>query len=120
MAGMTYTMADLEKARAELTRLSDAFANDSSNNPNKYQSQIKAASRKVRHIEAALKDAGVIPLTDHEKLERELDAAFPNARSKEVVEHKGKKYQRWFYPAEKSNSGKTVHEWDKGWREVTE
>ena len=118
MANTSYTIEDLENARAELRRWDDAFADTSSNNPNKYRSQIRAAASEVRRIEAALKDAGVIPLTEHEKLERELDVAFPQAQSKEVVEYRGKKYQRWFSPAEKSNSGKTVHEWKKGWSEV--
>lgn len=113
-----YTMADLEAARAELKGWTEAFANDSSNNPNKYQSQIKSARMKVRMIEEALKAAGTIPLTDQERLERDLDKLFPSAQSKAIVEHGGKRYQRRFYPAEKSRSGKTVQVWDKSWVEV--
>jgi hypothetical protein len=37
-----------------------------------------------------------------------------------IVEHNGKRYQRWYAPAEMSNSGKTVQAWDRGWREVAE
>lgn len=118
MADTPYTLADLEKARAALDAVNERFASYSGNNPDKYQSQIKAAERDVRAIKAALKMDGTLPLTDQEKLERELDAAFPKAQSKEVVQYKGKKYQRWFYPAEKSNSGRTVHGWDKGWKEI--
>jgi hypothetical protein len=115
MADPKYTMADLERAREELNRWSEAVANDSSGNPNKHQSQLKSARSEVRLIESALKASGDIAATEHEALERELDAAFPNAKSKEVVEHKGKRYQRRFLPAERSNSGKTVHEWHKWW-----
>jgi len=82
------TLPDLETARGALQRLQQKFANYSGNNPNKFQSDIKAASAKVRSIEASLKTTGVIPLTDQEKLERELDAAFPDAKSKEVVEYR--------------------------------
>ena len=118
MADTTYSVADLEAARAELTRWSDAFANNSSNNPNKFQSQIMSARMKVRVIEVALKSAGMIPMTAQEQLESELDKAFPDAQSKQIVEHNGKRYQRRFSPAEMSNSGKTVQVWDRSWVEV--
>lgn len=118
MTPTTYTMADLEKARAVLEAVHQRFDNYSGNNPDRYQSQMNAARREVRHIESALKAAGVIPLSAQEQLEQELDRLHPDAPSKTIVEHNGKRYQRWYYPAEKSNSGKTVHEWDKGWRGV--
>jgi len=120
MADETYTLEGLENARAELKRLEDAWDNYSGNNPDKYQSQIKSARTMVRVIESTLKANGTLPLTEQEQFEGELDAAFPNAQSKEIVEHNGKRYQRWFLPAEKSNSGKTVKAWDRGWREVAE
>lgn len=118
MADTPYTMADLEAARADLTRWIDAFANDSSNNPNKFRSQIKAARMRVRTIEAALKIDGTLPLTEQERVENELDKLHPDAHSKMVADYNGKKYRRWYYPAEKSNSGKTVQVWDRGWEEV--
>lgn len=114
-----YTLEGLEKARAELKRLTDAWDNYSGNNPNKYQSQIKSARLQVSIIESALKANGTIPLTEHEQLERELDRLHPDAESKLIVEHNGKRYQRWYAPAAVSNSGKTVQAWDRGWREVT-
>ncbi len=63
-----------------------------------------------------LKDNGTIP--DRARSARTRDELHPDAASKLVVEHKGKRYQRWYFPAEKSNSGKTVHEWDSGWKEI--
>ena len=114
-----YTLADLEAARAEVQGLTDAFANDTSNNPNKFRAATNAARSKVRLIEEYLKSSGALPMTDHEKLKRRLDAAHPNAKSKEIVEFEGKKYQRRFTPLEMSRSGKTVMEWDKEWVELT-
>jgi hypothetical protein len=73
-----------------------------------------------REIERYLKDLGVLELTDKEKLEKELDRAFPDAQSKEVVEYNGKKYMRRFFPIEKSRSRKTVKEWGKSWEPVKE
>lgn len=114
------TLEDLEAARQELAIWSDRFDNYSGNNPDKFQSDIKAARRKVRDLEDALKATGAIRLTEHEILEAELDRLFPGAKSKAIVSHEGRKYQRRFWPLEKSNSRKTVKEWGKGWQDVTE
>ena len=113
-----YTLEDYKKAKTELDRWNDAFDNYSGNNPDKYQADIKAAARKVREIEQYLKDVGILELTEKEKLERELDRAFPNAKSKEIVQYKGKKYIRRFFPIERSRSRKTVMEWGKSWESV--
>lgn len=115
-----YTLDDLANARATLQRLSDAFDRYTGNNPNKGQADIKAACRQVRAIEQHLKRSGVIPLTEREKVEAELDRAFPNARSKQVVEHNGRRYQRWFNPLEWSRSRKSVPQWERGWADVTD
>jgi hypothetical protein len=74
----------------------------------------------VREIEQYLKDGGIFELTEMERLEKELDRAFPNAQSKEVIEYNGKKYRRRFWPLEKSRSRKTVTEWGKSWEPVEE
>jgi hypothetical protein len=50
-----YTLDDYEKAKSELKRWSRAGDNYSGNNPDKYQADIKAASRRVRDIEVYLK-----------------------------------------------------------------
>lgn len=117
--GQVYTSQDLENARTELQRLEKAWDNYRGNNPNKFQSDIKAARRKVRHIEKCLTANGTISLTEHEQLERELDQIFPNAESKQIVEHNGRRFQRRFYPLEKSRSGKTVTEWQRSWIDIT-
>jgi hypothetical protein len=63
---------------------------------------------------------GLLERSYKEKLERELNRIFPNAQSKEIVEHNGKKYRRRYWPLEKNRSGKTVKEWDKSWVMVEE
>ena len=57
---------------------------------------------------------GAIPLTGNEIIEKELDRLFPDAESKEIVEHQGVRYQRRFSPAERSRRG-NVTRWDKSW-----
>lgn len=115
---MAYTLADLEQAKAELTAADDAWANSSSNNPNKGQARLKAAREKVRYIEAELKRTGVLELSPKEKLEAELDRRFPDAKSREVVEFEGRRYRRRFEPLEKSRTGKSVTAWGKYWEAV--
>lgn len=117
---MAYTFDDLERAKRELAVASERAANHRANNPDYGQADIRSAAREVRAITESLKADGILPLTEKEKLYAELDKLFPNARSKEVVEFRGKRFQRRFYPAEKSLSGKTVREWDKWWEEIKE
>ena len=117
---MTYTPEDLQKAREALRVREDRIDRTTGHTPNKYQSDIKSARRHVRVIEDALKANGTIPLSEKEKLEKELDVAFPEARSKQVVEYDGRRFQRRFWPIEKSRSGKTVTEWGRGWVEIEE
>lgn len=114
-----YTVEDLEAAREDLRKWMDRFADYSGNNPDKYSADIKSARSTIRLIEGHLKSAGVLPLAEQEQLEKELDAAYPNAQSKEIVEHNGRNYQRRFFPLEKSRSKKTVAEWGRSWTDVT-
>jgi hypothetical protein len=110
-----YTLDDLAVAIKSLRDWQDKFDRYTGNNPDKYQSDIKAARRLVRLIENSLKSNGHLALSEHEAREKELDRVFPNAKSKEVVEYKGQKFQRKFWPLEKSNSGKNVKEWGRSW-----
>lgn len=112
-----YTLADLEAAKAALAAWEDRFDRYTGNNPDKYRSDIESARAKIRTVEAALKANGSIPLTEQELLERELDAAFPDAKSKEVVEFQGSRFQRRFWPVSKSRAG-NVQEWGRGWTKV--
>lgn len=113
-----YTLEEHEKAKAEIKKLTDRSDRYTGNNPDKYQSDIKIARSKLRTIEACLKKTGTLSSTNQERLERELDKAFPDASSKQIVEFEGKFYQRRFFPLEKSRSRETVTEWGKSWVEV--
>lgn len=114
------TLEDLEAARAELAAWEKRWEDYSGNNPDKYRSDIRSAQAKVSAIEAELKASGVlVPKTPEEQLHADLDAMFPNAKSREVVEFEGKRYRRRFIPMQRSNSGKTVKEWGKTWEELT-
>lgn len=120
---MAYTKGDLDKARAALRREVERWENYSGNNPNKYESSIRQLRKDVAFIYDELVRAGVIesrPKTEKELLEDMLDRTFPNARGKEIVEYQGQKYQRRFWPLEKSNSGKTVKIWGHGWTLIEE
>lgn len=48
-------------------------------------------------------------------LEDTLDALFPNARSRDIVEHSGQRYQKRFAPDTMSSSGRTVRKWKTWW-----
>lgn len=110
-----YSMKDLEEAREALATWRRRAENDSSNNPNKYQADITEAFIRVNEIEEHLKKTGEIPMSDIELLRAELDAKYPDAKSKDVVEHDGRRFQRRFFPLAKSASGKTVLLWGKTW-----
>lgn len=113
-----YSLHDLEEARAELAKWQRRDENYTGNNPNKYQASIKASRRMVRLISEALKASGTLERTDKEELEIELNAAFPNAQSKEIVDFQGRRFQRRFYPLEQSRSRKTVTDWGREWVEL--
>lgn len=113
------TLEDLAAARAELAAWEKRWEDYSGNNPDKYRADIRSAQSKVRAIEAQLKASGVlVPKTPEEQLHADLDALFPNAKSREIVEMDGKRYRRRFIPVQRSNSGKTVKEWGKTWEEL--
>ncbi len=115
----SYTEEDYKQAKQELNELSDKFDRYSGNNPNKYRSEINEASRKVKRIEDELKKQGILERSDSEQRDAILDKEFPNARRKETVVFNGERFMKIFYPADKSLSGKTVHEWGSYWKEVS-
>jgi hypothetical protein len=112
------TLDDLERARAEHERWTEAFANDGSNNPNKYRSRIEDAAQRIDELTAKLKTQGDLPMSAHELARVELDHRFPLARHGDIVEHAGVRYRRHFWPKRKSRSGTSVTVWGKGWDEV--
>lgn len=115
-----YTLDDLARAKASLSDWQARFDNYTGNNPDKYQADIRSARENVRIIEDILKADGTIARTPHEELELRLDRLHPQARSKDVVEHEGQRYQRRFTPLERSRSRKTVTAWDRHWVKLSD
>jgi hypothetical protein len=108
-----YTEKDLEKAKQDLERANEIGM--SGNNPNAGRARQQEARARLRTVKQALKQAGQIEKTDEGKLTAELDRIYPNAKSKTIVEHDGKKYQVRYFPLESSRTGKTVLEWGHQW-----
>jgi hypothetical protein len=117
-----YTLEDLERAERDL-REGD---NGRHNNHGRTRRNHMMAMEQVSSIRQQLIRRGLLkpvpprPVTEKELLEKELDKAFPNARSKQIVRYKGTKYQRRFRPLDTSRSGKTVFEWRGYWVEIDE
>lgn len=110
-----YSLEDLASAKAESDRWSDAYANDRSNNPNKYEAQRRDAGIRVRRIEESLKSQGLIEKSESELLSEELGRLYPDAKSRTIVTHNGKQYQSRYFPLVQSRSRKTVKEWGHSW-----
>jgi hypothetical protein len=110
-----YTLDDLTAAKAELDRWNDAFANDRSNNPNKYEAQRRDAGIMLRKIEEDLKRQGLLARSESDIFNAELDRLYPDAKARTVVTHNGKKYQIRYFPLVTSRSRKSVKEWGHTW-----
>ena len=105
----------LARAQAQLTLVEERFANYDGNNPGKWRAHINVLRSTGRALEESLKTNGLFPLSEAETLWRRLDAAYPKARSRQVVEFEGRGYRCRFVPLEMSRSGKTVKEWSRTW-----
>lgn len=110
-----HSLNDLEAAEAELKRWNDAYANDRSNNPKKYEAQRRDARSAVRRILEDLKRQGVIERSESEKLNLLLDGLYPKAMSGTIIKYQGIMYRVRHIPLIKSRSGKTVKEWGHEW-----
>jgi hypothetical protein len=118
---MTYTIDDMVAAQAEFDRAQQRVDDYDGNNPNKHRASLDLARLNLHLIVSDLQQHGVIPKpepTEKQRLSRALDDKFPNARSRDEVEHEGKRYCLRFAPARRSRSRKTVVEWSRWWEEV--
>ncbi|MBB5876168.1 MULTISPECIES: hypothetical protein [Xanthomonas] len=116
----TYTLDDHAKAKEALELLRSKRSAYSGNNPNKFRADIETAKARLSDIESTLKEAGILQRTPTEQRDSLLDKAFPEARSKEVVEWQGKRFKKIYTPAGKSLSGKTVLKWNTHWEELAD
>jgi hypothetical protein len=114
-----YTLTDLETARAAYQAIEDRWADYSGNNPNKFHSQRRDASARVREIESELKQTGLLPYSPEELSTQELDRLFPDAESRSVVEHEGRFFQIRYSPNGLSRSGNVMGGYSHAWHELT-
>ncbi len=112
------TLEDFEAAKARLAAVQKRWAEYNGNNPDKHGSELREAREALAAIETDLKRRELLPMTEIERLHAALDLAFPDARSREVVIYEGTRYCRRFYPATRSNSGKSVRTWDATWERL--
>jgi hypothetical protein len=110
-----YTPADLERelAREESGRHS---------NPGRTRRWNREHFERISTIRKHLIEQGDLPrpikspeMLEQERIEAELDRLYPNAESKLIVEYRGERWQRRYYPLSTSRSGKTVHAWGGSW-----
>ncbi len=113
-----YTLDDHAKAVDALSLLKAKEDNYSGNNPNKFRANIERAKTHLATIELALKQARVLQRSPAEERDAELDLAFPEAQSKEVVSWQGKQFVKRFTPTGKSLSRKTVLGWTSHWEQL--
>lgn len=116
----SYTLDDHARATQELAGLHEKWENYSGNNQNKYRAQIEAFRAALFRIEQSLKEAGLLKRTAQEERDAALDAAFPNAPSRQIVDWEGQRYQRRYTPVATSVSGKTVREWKGYWTQLSD
>lgn len=117
---MTYTLKDLEDAQKECKRWNDAWANDSSNNPNSCHGERKRASIARHRIYTALVKQGDIELTPEQQFQKDLDDKHPNAETRKIITFEGNRYQKKYWPVITSRSGETVDVWGSAWVKLEE
>jgi len=117
---MEYTIADLEKAKKTYDYYLKLMGDYDGGNLHKYHAEVSRSGVKVTEIERSLKAAGILEMTEQERLDARLDKLYPYATSRRIIEYNGKKYQLRYYPLSASRSGKTVLEWGHEWRRLDE
>lgn len=110
----------LREAREKLALANGRWENYDGNNPNKYQTDIADARAEVHRLESLCKQQGLIELSEEEALWARIDAVYPEASSRQIVEFEGACYQRRFSPVSTSRSGKTVKGWRASWVRLEE
>jgi hypothetical protein len=98
--------------------LKEKLVNSSSNNPESNRSRINTLKAEIDNLAKDLKLSGELPMNNEEKISFQLDALYPDAKSKTIVEYEGKKYKIRYYAAQESRSGKTVQRWSHKWELV--
>lgn len=100
---MAYTLADMEAAQTAVEAAESRTESTRHNNPNSGRAALRHARLELSLIVSDLRQRGIIPTpepTAKQQLDQALNKAFPNAQSREEVEHEGKRYRRRFVKAE--------------------
>ena len=72
-------------------------------------------SIKRAEILACLKQQGIIPLSEVERISSILDSRHSRSKHNAIVEYNKKKYKRKLSPLKLSKSGKVVQKWARFW-----
>lgn len=111
---MAYTLADYERAKAEVESLSRSSENYMGGNPHKFETRLRDAHDNLRVIEHSLLENGLLEPTEHQAANLALDKLHPFAKAKTRAEFRGKSYEVHYWRESISLSGKTTrlrHEW---------
>lgn len=108
-------LVELAQARQELAIWQERVENCMSNNPDKHRLNLTQAKIKVIVLVEKLKAKGLIPYTEQDLLEIELDRLFPNAKEKAVVQYQGQSYIRRITVLQRTRSRKNVVAWNTSW-----
>lgn len=106
---------DLHLAREELRSKTEQLHNDDGTTS---ALDIRLVTKKVKMIEGDLKKRAIVMGIDMKTLHAELDRLFPDAKSKEIVEHEGRRYQRRFYPLTESIPAVRYSKWEGTWEDL--
>lgn len=106
---------DLDLAREELRRKTEQFHNDDGTTS---ALDIRLAWKQVKMMEDDLKRRAIVLGIDKMTLHAELDRLFPDAKSKEIVKHEGRRYQRRFYPQTESIPAVRYSKWEGTWEDL--
>lgn len=99
------SLADLAAAQAALDEKRARQAAYAGAHLARVETETRLALEQVQALTTALKASGLLPRTPHENLEARLDAAFPNARPKDIVTFENERYRRRVEPATRTAAG---------------
>jgi hypothetical protein len=111
-----FTVEDLEVARRYVEMLGQNQRADSLRNWDDWEQRINSLSDAIEYKEWELKRAGVLPMTEQEKLQDRLNELFPQAHPGDVVQYQGCEHVRRCEPARFNRNG--VDKWKEWWELV--
>jgi hypothetical protein len=89
------------------------------NNPDRHRVPLQRAQETVDRLERSCRRLGLLPGSEHDVLEAELDAEFPKAENGQIVQARGRWYQRRFSVGSVSRN-RNPTSWVARWDELSE